>query len=119
MDRRSVDCVLDFAPEGKIAGVSFYHPSTFNRPAAMEVLAGPSDDEGDGSGVEQNHVACPGAAPPAKKPKVMELDGKEQDVALLEMKNGLKRKFGMNMVAPSFKVIPSQFATRIVSKPKQ
>jgi len=67
------------------------------------VLANLTDEEGGGSG-EENHVTGPGGAPPAKKknPKaISELDGKERDVALLEMKNGLKRKFGKMAAAPS------------------
>jgi hypothetical protein len=85
---------------------------------AMEALAGLSDEEGDGSGAEENHAMRPGGAPSVKKkPKsILELDGKERDVALLEMKNGLKRKFGKKMVAPPSKVILSQFATRMVIK---
>ena len=74
---------------------------------AMEALAGLSDEEGDPSGTEENHETHPGGPLPAKKRKhksILELDGKERDVALLEMKNGLKRKFG-KMVAPPSKVI--------------
>lgn len=83
---------------------------------AMEALAGLSDEEGDGSDAEENHATRPSGAPPVKKkPKFFsELDGKERDVALLEMKNGLKRKFAKKMVAPPSKVILSQFATHIV-----
>jgi len=85
---------------------------------AIEALAGLSDEEGDGSGAEENHATRPGGAPPVKKkPKFFsELDGKERDVALLEMKNGLKRKFGKQMVAPPSKVILSQIASHIVIK---
>jgi len=83
---------------------------------AMEALAGLSDEEGDDSGVEENHAMRPGGAPSVKKkPKsILELDGKERDVALLEMKNGLKRKFGKKMLAAPSKVILSQFATCMV-----
>jgi hypothetical protein len=86
---------------------------------AMKALAGLSDEEGDGSGGEENHAMGPAGAPPAKKRKpksILELDGKERDVALLEMKNGLKRKLGKKMVAPPSKVILYQFVTRVVIK---
>jgi len=69
-----------------------------------------SDDEGDdrdsaraGRSGEENRAARPGNAPPAKKRKtklISDLDGKERDVALQEMKNGLKQKFGTMIVAP-------------------
>jgi hypothetical protein len=50
---------------------------------------------------EENHTTRPGDAPPAKKRNaklISDLEGKERDVALQEMKNGLKRKFGEKMV---------------------
>lgn len=71
---------------------------------AAQVLAGLTDEEGDGSSGEENHVTRPGGAPSAKKKKpksISELDGKQREVALLEMKNGLKRKFGKMAAAPS------------------
>jgi len=86
-----------------------------------------SDDEGDncdsahagtpGRSGEENHAARPGDVPPAKKRKtklISDLDGKERDVALQEMKNGLKQKVGNMTVVPPSKVSFFSFSSHVV-----
>ncbi|KIM37379.1 hypothetical protein M413DRAFT_448447 [Hebeloma cylindrosporum] len=91
---------------------------------AMEMLNGAksdisdSDDEDDGSTGEENHETRPDGAPPAKKRKmklISELDGKEKEVALLDMKNGLKRKLRKKVVvAPPTKSSGKEYQTASV-----